>query len=102
MKTQLKKGVLEMCVLSLLRKRDHYAYEIVQTLSETIEISEGTIYPLMRRLLKEKLVDSYLVQSESGPPRKYYRLEEEGHMVLANMVMEWIGFSKEVNNLLGL
>ncbi len=102
MKTQLKKGVLEMCVLSLLRKKDHYAYEIVQTLSKTVEISEGTIYPLMRRLRKEKLVETYLIESESGPPRKYYKLEEEGHRVLANMVTEWISFSKEVNELLGI
>lgn len=101
MKTQLKKGVLEMCVLSLIAKRDHYAYEIVQTLEETIEISEGTIYPLMRRLQGEKYVSTYLVESGSGPSRKYYRIEDKGKLELEAMKAEWRNFYTDVNFLLG-
>lgn len=102
MKTQLKKGVLEMCVLSLISKRDHYAYEIVQTLEETIEISEGTIYPLMRRLQTEKYVSTYLVESVSGPSRKYYKIEERGKIELEAMKAEWRSFYLDVNFLLGM
>lgn len=100
MKTQLKKGVLEMCVLSLIAKRDHYAYEIVQNLEKTVEISEGTIYPLMRRLQAEKYVSTYLVESLTGPPRKYYKIEEKGIIELGLMKVEWKNFYLEVNNLL--
>lgn len=102
MKTQLKKGVLEMCVLSLISKRDHYAYEIVQTLEETIEISEGTIYPLMRRLQTEKFVSTYLVESLSGPSRKYYKIEEKGKLELEVMKNEWRSFYVDVNYLLDI
>lgn len=101
MKTQLKKGVLEMCVLSLIAKRDHYAYEIVQTLEESIEISEGTIYPLMRRLQIEKYVSTYLVESDSGPSRKYYKIEDLGLIELETMKNEWRNFYLDVNHLLG-
>ena len=101
MKTQLKKGVLEMCVLSLISKRDHYAYEIVQTLEQTIEISEGTIYPLMRRLQTEKYVSTYLVESLSGTSRKYYKIEEKGIIELEVMKIEWRNFYLDVNHLLG-
>lgn len=100
MKTQLKKGVLEMCVLSLLQLRDHYAYEIVSNLSSSIGISEGTIYPLMRRLRKEEYVSTYLMESESGPPRKYYRLEREGLTRLIEMKDEWLDFSSQINSLI--
>lgn len=78
MKTQLKKGTLDMCVLAVLARGDSYAYELVSTLSETMEISEGTIYPLMRRLQAEAWVSTYFVESSSGPPRKYYSLTAAG------------------------
>ena len=75
---QLKKGVLELCVLALLSRGDNYAYEIASRLAEGIDMGEGTIYPLMRRMQADGLVDTYLVESSSGPPRKYYRLTEAG------------------------
>ncbi|QNM97903.1 PadR family transcriptional regulator [Chitinimonas koreensis] len=100
MKTQLKKGVLEMCVLALLERHDSYAYEIVSTLADGVEMSEGTIYPLMRRLQNDGLVSTYLVESDSGPPRKYYRLEVRGREVLAEMKQEWSGFLEEVNKII--
>lgn len=100
MKTQLKKGVLEMCVLALLERHDSYAYEIVSTLADGVEMSEGTIYPLMRRLQNDGLVSTYLVESDSGPPRKYYRLEARGREVLAEMKQEWGGFLEEVNKII--
>src|ERR1700712_5057858 len=75
---QLKKGVLELCVLALLSRGDNYAYEIASRLAKGIDMGEGTIYPLMRRMQTDGLVDTYLVESSSGPPRKYYRLTDAG------------------------
>lgn len=99
MKTQLKKGILDMCVLCVLARRDSYAYEIVQQLADGLDMSEGTIYPLMRRLQAENWVTSYLVESESGPPRKYYKLADTGRAQLDEMRREWREFATEVNTI---
>ena len=66
---QLKKGVLTLCVLALLNRHDSYAYEIASTLSDAIDMGEGTIYPLMRRMQSDGQVETYLVESPSGPSR---------------------------------
>ncbi|OHX12900.1 PadR family transcriptional regulator [Chromobacterium sphagni] len=100
MKTQLKKGTLDMCVLAVLAQADSYAYELVSKLSQGMEISEGTIYPLMRRLQNESWVSTYLVESSSGPSRKYYKLTEAGRLELATMRQEWQEFVAEVENVL--
>ena len=80
---QLKKGVLGLCVLALLNRADSYAYEIASRLSDAIGMGEGTIYPLMRRMQSDGQVETYLVESSSGPSRKYYRLTEAGRAALA-------------------
>jgi PadR family transcriptional regulator PadR len=98
---QLKKGVLEMCVLALLSRGDNYAYEIASRLAEGIDMGEGTIYPLMRRMQADGLVDTYLVESSSGPPRKYYRLTEAGKTSFAEQKQAWSSFSKAINVILG-
>lgn len=100
MKIQLKKGVLDMCVLAQLERHDSYAYEIVSALADSVEISEGTIYPLMRRLQADGLVSTYLVESETGPSRKYYRLEAKGREALEGMKAQWGDFLAEVNRIL--
>ena len=89
-----------MCVLAVLARGDSYAYELVSTLAETMEISEGTIYPLMRRLQAEAWVSTYLVESNSGPPRKYYSLTGTGRRSLLEMEEEWRSFVDEVNGVL--
>jgi PadR family transcriptional regulator PadR len=98
---QLKKGVLEMCVLALLSHGDGYAYDIASQLARGIEMGEGTIYPLMRRLQDEGLVATYLSESPSGPPRKYYRLTDTGKASLQAQKTEWTAFSRAVNAILG-
>ncbi len=100
MNTQFKKGVLELCVLVILDKKDCYGYEMVDEISQSISISEGTIYPLLKRLKKEGLLSSYLKESSDGPPRKYYRLTDSGKEKKEKLVGEWETFSKGVNNLL--
>jgi Predicted transcriptional regulators len=82
MNTQFKKGVLELCVLVLLDKQDRYGYELVQKISERIDISEGSVYPLLRRLKKEGYFITYLKESSEGPPRKYYKLTDTGRTFL--------------------
>lgn len=100
MNTQLKKGALEMCVLAILDKKECYGYELVTEISKTITISEGTIYPLLRRLKKEGLVTTYLQESSEGPPRKYYRLTSDGIDNMAKLTKEWIEFIDGVNSIL--
>lgn len=98
---QLKKGALDLCVLALLARADGYAYEIASRLAEAIGMGEGTIYPLMRRMQGEGLVETYLVESSSGPPRKYYRLTEAGKRSLAAQTAAWRAFSSAVANIVG-
>lgn len=100
MNIQFKKGVLELCVLSLLEKRDFYGYELVEKISEFINISEGTIYPLLRRFRTEGYVRTYLEESQEGPPRKYYELTEKGKEVFQELEIEWESFVDGVNNIL--
>jgi len=98
---QLKKGVLEMCVLALLSKGDNYAYDIASRMAEAVGMGEGTIYPLMRRMQNDGLVSTYLQESESGPPRKYYRLTKTGALALKSQVAEWMAFEAAVRKILG-
>jgi len=98
---QLKKGALELCVLALLSKHDSYAYEIAAQLADAIGMGEGTIYPLMRRLQTDGLVETYLVESSSGPPRKYYRLSEAGKKNFTSQQAAWKSFSGAVDSILG-
>jgi len=97
---QLKKGVLGLCVLALLARGDSYAYEIASKLSHAVGMGEGTIYPLMRRMQTDGLVQTYLEESSSGPPRKYYRLTASGHASLAAQLAEWRAFTASVNSLI--
>ena len=78
MNAQYKKGVLELCVLSLLIKRDCYGYEIADFLSGHIDIADGTVYPLLRKLKADGLLTTYLQEESGGPPRKYYKRTELG------------------------
>ena len=98
---QLKKGALELCVLALLSKHDSYAYEIAAQLADAIGMGEGTIYPLMRRLQTDGLVETYLVESSAGPPRKYYRLSEAGKKNFTSQQAAWKSFSGAVDTILG-
>ncbi len=89
MNIQLKKGILELCVLYLLNKQDCYGYELVSTISKNILISEGTIYPLLKRLKDDGCFETYLQESQEGPPRKYYRITEKGINKKKQLLTEW-------------
>ena len=96
---QLKRGVLELCVLAHLAAADNYAYEIATFLAREIGMGEGTIYPLMRRMQSDGLLDDYLVESPSGPPRRYYRLTRAGRARLSAQRETWDEFSRAIDRI---
>jgi PadR family transcriptional regulator PadR len=100
MNSQFKKGVVEMCVLSLVSEKDRYGYELIEAISSEIEISEGTVYPILRRLTKEGYFDTYLEESKGGPPRKYYKITPEGKKASRMMKEDWLEFSNKVKRLI--
>lgn len=100
MSTQFKKGVLDLCVLAQISKRDMYGYEIVQMISQHMEVNESTIYPILRRLTKEGYFETYMQESSEGPARKYYKITESGAHHLQATYVEWMSFSKSVLELL--
>lgn len=102
MNTQFKKGVLEICVLALISKKDMYGYEIVQNISKVIEVNEGTIYPLLRRLTKEGYFETYILESTEGPARKYYKITQLGIENLKVLIDEWGRFTQAVDYLINL
>jgi len=97
---QFKKGVLGLCVLALAIKEDRYGYELVSTISEKFEIAEGTIYPLLRKLTQEGYFSTYLAESREGPPRKYYRITEQGRRYVNSLLIEWRDFEQSVNRII--
>lgn len=100
MNAQYKKGVLELCVLSLLKKRDRYGYEISEYLAGHIPISDGTFYPILRKLRTDGLLTTYLQEESGGPPRKYYKLTALGHETYEADRAEYLKFAQTVQNLL--
>ena len=89
--SQLKKGTLSFIVLNILKDKEYYGYELIESVREhtEIEVAEGTLYPLMNRLKKDELVTSKWVEQESGIPRKYYSLTDMGVNILKQMQVYW-------------
>lgn len=99
---QLRRGILEYCVLALLRDKEHYGFELVKGLSQVdgMVTSEGTIYPLLSRLRRDGLVETTWRESSAGPPRRYYRLTATGKEALEWFTGEWIRFRNGVDHVL--
>jgi PadR family transcriptional regulator PadR len=97
---QYKKGVVELCVLSLLNRGDRYGYEISEYMTARIDIADGTVYPILRKLKSEGLVTTYLSEESGGPPRKYYKLTDLGRRRYLSDKAEWTDFIKTVTDLL--
>lgn len=100
MSTQFKKGILELCILTIVKGRDCYGYELVDEISKKIDVAEGTIYPILRRLTVEKYFETYLKESSEGPPRKYYRITARGREAQVEMITQWKEFNRNVSSLL--
>ncbi len=89
-KSQMRKGVLEYCIMLLLHRNASYAADIIQQLKDAeLIVVEGTLYPLLTRLKNDKLLSYEWRESTQGPPRKYYILTEEGEQVLAELDKAW-------------
>ncbi len=100
MSTQLKKGVLEMVVLSKIAEKDSYGYDIYQEINQFMIISESTIYPILRKLTVEGLCNTYLAESNEGPPRKYFKITKKGSDKLQILKMDWKKFEYVVNTMI--
>jgi PadR family transcriptional regulator PadR len=92
--SQLRRGVLEYCVMALLRNGERYGVELLRELGaiDALVTSEGTIYPLLSRLRKDRLVETAWQESPTGPPRRYYRLTTDGVKALDEFTAEWSRF----------
>jgi PadR family transcriptional regulator, regulatory protein PadR len=88
---QLRKGVLELALLGCLYHESHYGYSLIRSLSldSDLDLTEGTIYPILSRLAREGLVRSDWAESHQGPPRKYYSLTETGRKTFEVLVLEF-------------
>jgi PadR family transcriptional regulator PadR len=100
--TQLKKGALELCVLAQLRDQDRYGYELVSSISAEIEVTLGTIYPLLKRIKQSGYVETEMIESADGPAGKYYHLTDAGRKALMRNIEEWSDFSKRINKIIGV
>jgi len=99
-KAQMRKGVLEYCILSILQNGDAYTSEIISTLkSAEMIVVEGTIYPLLTRLKNSGLLSYRWEESSSGPPRKYYVLSESGKQFLKELDITWNNLMVAVNQI---
>ena len=100
--SQLRRGVLEFCVLALLREGERYSFDLVRALSDVdgLVTSEGTLYPLLGRLRREGLVESLWRESSAGPPRRYYTITADGDATLRTFAAQWTRFRNSVDTLL--
>ena len=99
-KSQMRKGMLEYCILLLLKRQAAYASDIIQQLKEAeLLVVEGTLYPLLTRLKKDGLLAYEWQESTQGPPRKYYRLTDDGRQFLSELDLAWGEISNTVNYL---
>ena len=96
-KAQMRKGVLELCVLSVLKRKEAYPGDIIEEMKASrIILVEGTLYPLLTRLKNEGLLSYRWEESTGGPPRKYYRLTGEGEKFLEELSIAWEELVKTV------
>jgi PadR family transcriptional regulator PadR len=100
--TQLRRGSIQYCVLALLRGGDRYGFELTRELAgaDGLVTSEGTVYPLLARLRQEGLVETFWQESSQGPPRRYYRLTEDGHRALEAFIAQWRRFRDAIDGVL--
>ena len=97
-KAQMRKGVLEFCILSILSNKDAYTSDIIEVLKEgKMIVVEGTLYPLLTRLKNAGLLAYRWEESKSGPPRKYYEITEEGKKFLKELSLTWEELVHAVN-----
>lgn len=106
-KKQIKKGVLELAILKLLDEEDQYGYSIIQQVSKrsnnTLEVKDGTLYPILYRLEDNEIIKSYWQNNEGGRsrPRKYYKITQKGKTTLKSMLTDYFEVNNSINMILG-
>lgn len=100
MNNQYKKGVVELCILSMLYRGDSYGYDVSEYLTQLIGISDGAVYPLLRKMKNDGLLTTYLSEKSGGPPRKYYALTKTGRDEYKNEKRDWLSFARSVEKIL--
>ncbi len=99
-KAQMKKGILEYCILAIIQRGEVYASDILEELKQArLIVVEGTLYPLLTRLKNEGLLSYQWIESKSGPPRKYFQLTTEGKQFLAELGATWQELTSSVNHI---
>jgi PadR family transcriptional regulator, regulatory protein PadR len=100
--SQMRRGAIEFCVLALLQEGAMYGFELTRTLAaaDGLVTSEGTVYPLLTRIRNEGLVETFWEESPQGPPRRYYRLTNDGKHALESFQVQWKGFRDAVDKLM--
>ena len=101
-KTELRRGVVELCVLLVLQRGEAYGYEIVERLRDEaqLEFTESTVYPVLSRLHRQSYLSLRRGPSPSGPPRRYFRLTASGRKRLQSMIKQWRTLNERIENLL--
>jgi PadR family transcriptional regulator PadR len=100
-KAQMKKGILEYCILAIIKRGEVYASDILDELKQAqLIVVEGTLYPLLTRLKNEGLLSYQWVESKSGPPRKYFQLTPEGNTFLNELELTWNELTDSVNQII--
>jgi len=90
MDSQLKRGILNICILQLLKKEDRYGYDLIKMIQNYFtDTEESTLYAILRRLNKEGLTDMYYSEISHGPKRKYYRITDKGNEILNEYISSW-------------
>jgi PadR family transcriptional regulator PadR len=101
MNSQFKKGIIEMCVMAVIARRDMYGFEVIEEVAKEIDVNENTIYPILRRLTAAGYFETYMEPTGIGAPRKYYRITETGKRKTREYADEWSRFLAGVFRLLG-
>ena len=100
LKSQMRKGLLEYCILCIISRDEAYASDILETLKDAqLVVVEGTVYPLLTRMKNEGLLSYRWQESTGGPPRKYYTLTEEGRQLLSQLDAEWQSICQAINQI---
>lgn len=98
--SQMRKGILEFCILSVIRQQEAYPSDIIEKMKESkLDVLEGTLYPLLTRLKNAGLLTYRWVESNSGPPRKYFSLTQDGEAFYLKLEKTWEQLSRAVNHL---
>ncbi|MCC2590240.1 PadR family transcriptional regulator [Chryseobacterium sp. MFBS3-17] len=99
-KAQMRKGILEFCILSLINEREMYVSDLIDELKKgKLDVVEGTLYPLLTRLKNGEFLSYRWEESTGGPPRKYYQITEKGNLFLAELATTWRELNESVNQI---